>query len=162
MNAQSVWVGHEYAYVAYPRRGTIPNDWQRVKVLTPVRKVKQYGKSRDAAFVEVQFLDYERPNREVNVRNLHDFWDSYQDELTAIRVERERREAERQAYYAKQEAERQERIRVQQEVERVKKARLQRIADGLAVTLSIDPLAIKINTTYETFTIEARHLQFLE
>lgn len=161
MNANSVWKGHEYAYVPIVRRRYFPTNAVRVKVLD-LREVQQYGKSRKDTFATVEFIDQNRPNREVNVRNLYDFWDSYQDERQAMVSKREREDAERQARWKAQQAEREAALAEQARVREENRQRLQRIANGLAATLSIDVSTIEVNTTYEKFTIEARHLQFLE
>lgn len=158
MNANSVWVGHEYAYVPIVRRGVLPTNAKRVKVLS-LREKQQLHKSRKDTLATVEFVDSLRPNLEVNVRNLCDFWDSYQDELNAYRAEREHKERERRERYAREEAERFQEREAQRQAE---KLRLQRIAQNLANTLSIDVSTIYINETTRRFSIDERHLRFLE
>lgn len=161
MNANSVWVGHEYAYVSIVRRGILPTNAKRVKVLS-LREVQQPYKTRKDTFATVEFIDSLRRDTEVNVRNLYDFWDSYQDELAAHRAESERKDRERRERYAREEAERVARFQEREAQRQAEKLRLQRIAQNLAHRLSIDVSAVYINERAQRFSIDARHLQFLE
>lgn len=147
MNAQSVWVGHSYAHVWNVKRGVFPNAASKVKVKS-IRKIQQYGKTREDTFATVTFED-EGIEREVNVRNLYDFWDSYQDEKKYRDKEREEKRAAQQA-----EADERERQRL------VEVARKRKIGDNLAHRLGIDPSVVRV--TYAEVTIELRHLRFLE
>ena len=163
MNAQSVWIGHEYAYVQLVRRKRFPTHTSRVKVLSK-REVQQWGKERKDTYATVNFLDKEsgdvmRSNVEVNVRNLYDFWDSYCDERDArqhaaqVREEQRRREYEERAEIARREYEER-----QQELER-EKARKESVARALAYRLSLDTEAVVV--WGEDVRIAIKDLEFL-
>ena len=163
MNAGSVWIGHEYAYVSVVRRRYFPSNARRVKVLS-LKEYQQAYKTRKDTYAQVEFLDNETGNttttvREVNVRNLYDFWDSYQDERQAHIAKREAAEAERQERYRKQTEEREQRLK--EEAARAEAIRLERrrIADQLAYKLGLDTSAV--NVQYENVTIKIEDLRFL-
>lgn len=148
MNANSVWVGHEYAHVQIVRRRHFPSHASRVKVLN-LREVQAWGKQRKDTFAQVEFLDKETGARtgtirEVNVRNLYDFWDSYMDERQAILGKREQEAREREEHQAKlrEIAERQARERAE-EAER-EKQRKEQIANALAYKLGLDTSAVLV------------------
>lgn len=162
MNANSVWVNNEYAYVMVVRRGVIPRHATRVKVHS-LREVQRPYKTRKDTFATVSFPDQpERPGTEVNVRNLYDFWDSYMDERTAMYAEEERKEAERIKQREQREREYQEQLEAQRRARELRAAELLTIKAELARLLSIDENAIELNAHYENFVINARHLKFLE
>lgn len=149
MNGQSVWIGHEYAYVHQVRRGIFPMSAQRVKVQS-IRKVQQYGKSRDDTLARVEFVE-QGITREVNVRNLHDFWDSYSDERNAHKARREEQEAERNARYEADRAKARE-----------AEAKKNSIRVNLGRQLGIDPAGIHYDNYTQRFTIRYSDLKFLE
>jgi hypothetical protein len=161
MNAGSVWIGHEYAYVDFVRRGVIPMSAMRVKVLAK-REAQDFYKKRKDTLVTVEFLESERLNREVNVRNLYDFWDSYTDERSAAVARREAAQAERERRWEEQERERLERVAERERVLEQKRQKLEHIRQGLAAALSIDPSAIETDSTNEWLKINVKHLAFLE
>ena len=161
MNANSVWVGHEYAYVHIVRRKYFPRSASRVKVLSK-REVQSGYKSRKDTFATVSFPDdATRPDREVNVRNLYDFWDSYVDEKHHYDAKQKEAEAKANAAWQARMAERlaaqAERDRIAQE----NRERLHKIRDNLASVLAIDPESILMNEQYEHFLIYAKELEFL-
>ena len=161
MNANSVWAGHEYAYVHIVRRKYFPRSATRVKVISK-RELQYSGKARKDTFALVSFPDdLTRPDREVNVRNLYDFWDSYVDEKhhhdAKQKEAQERQEREWQARMAERKAAQAERDRLAQE----NRERLHRIRDNLAATLAIDPESIAINEQFGHFMIYAKELEFL-
>lgn len=147
MNAQSVWGGHEYAYVHYVRKKHFPMDAIKVKVVS-TRKVQTGYKTRADAFATVEFEH--GGTREVNVRNLYDFWDSYTDERNGRIKEREAREQ-------KDREEALERQRQRREAEERSNA----IGERLAWKLGIDPSVVTVNHYAESVTIRMRDLQFL-
>lgn len=150
MNAQSVWGGHEYAYVHYVRKQHFPMDAIRVKVIS-TRKVQSGYKSRADAFATVEFVDNpDRPQREVNVRNLYDFWDSYQDEKQGRLDEQEKK--------AREAAEEAERRRQEREAARQKQ---NAIAERLAWKLGIDPSVVTVSHYGDSVNIAMSHLEFL-
>ena len=161
LNANSVWVGHEYAYVDIIRRGVIPMGALRVKVLSK-REVFQYGKTRKDTIAKVTYPDGQRMDREVNVRNLYDFWDSYVDERDAARHRRELAQAERERVWAEQDAERQRLAAIRQKDLIAKQQKLERIKQGLAAMLSIDPSVIQTDGTNEWLKVNVKDLAFLE
>jgi hypothetical protein len=143
------------------RRRYFPRNAVRVKVSSK-REVQVGYKTRKDTFATVTFPDNpERGEREVNVRNLYDFWDSYVDEKRHVEEVRQREEAERNRLWQQQEAERAaaraERDRLVQE----NKERLHRIRDELARVLAIDPESIQVNEQYGHFLIYAKELEFL-
>ena len=161
LNANSVWNGHEYAYVHIVRRKYFPGNAVRVKVLSK-REVQSGYKTRKDTYATVTFPDNpERGEREVNVRNLYDFWDSYVDEKRHVVEKRQREEAERNRVWQQQMAERAaaqaERDRQAQE----NREKLHRIRDGLARELAIDPESIQVNEQFGHFLIYAKELEFL-
>lgn len=150
MNAQSVWGGHEYAYVHYVRKKHFPMDAIRVKVIS-TRKVAGFGKQRADAYATVEFPDTPgHPQREVNVRNLYDFWDSYTDEKNGRIAERERRAEE-----ARRE------VREREEQRRRSEQRAIAIAERLAWKLGIDPSKVTPNHYAGNVTIPLQDLAFL-
>lgn len=149
MNAQSVWPGHEYAYTPYVRKKYFPTDARRVKVIS-VRKVSAWGKQRDDTMATIEFNSAPGVHREVNVRNLYDFWDSYEDEKNGRLAEAERKEQER----IRQEEERKvEQIRQRKRAEKIK--------TELAYKLSIDPHVVQLSYYGDSVTIRLQDLQFL-
>ena len=148
MNAQSVWPGHDYAYVSYVRKKHFPTGAIKCKVIS-LRKTQQYGKERTDTLATVLF-DESKATREVNVRNLYDFWDSYEDEREHVRQDRQRREEERvvAAKKAQEEAAQQE-------------ANKRILADKLAYKLGLDT-SVVITRRYDNHVmINLDHLQFL-
>lgn len=136
MNAQSVWPGHDYAYVSVVRRGVFPSSATKVKVITKPKKVQKWGNQRMSTYVDVQFES--GATREVDVRNLFDFWDDWKaehDHQERVRAEkqaeRDRLYKEQQERWAREDAERQEKLRLENE-------RKQRIAHNLAHHLGLD------------------------
>lgn len=163
MNANSVWVGYEYAYVPIVRRKRFPTHTSRVKVLSKHEEQVSY-KTRKDTFAMVNFLDKEteevmRSNVKVNVRNLYDFWDSYCDERDArqhaaqIREEQRRREYEERMEVARRAEEERQRAL---EVEKERKAT---IARALAYRLSLDTEAVLV--WGEDVRIAIKDLEFL-
>lgn len=147
MNAQSVWGGHEYAYVHYVRKRHFPMDAIKVKVVS-TRKVQQFGKDRADAYATVEFES--GASREVNVRNLYDFWDSYMDEKNGRIAEQQKKE----------EIERAEALeRAQQR--RDAEARTKKIGEQLAYRLGLDPSVVTVNHYADSISIRIRDLQFL-
>lgn len=147
MNAQSVWNGHEYAYVHYVRKKHFPMDALRVKVLS-TRKVQVGYKTRADAYATVEFEH--GGVREVNVRNLYDFWDSYCDERDGRIAERRQKEAEAQREALERAAERQR-----------QRQRVNTIAERLAYKLGIDPSVVTVSHYGDTVSIRIRDLEFL-
>ena len=148
MQAQSVWGGHHYAYVSYVRRGRFPSSAQEVEVIS-TRKEQKGWKDRADTFAKVKFVE-SGAIREVNVRNLYDFWDSYQDEKEHRRAEQERKEAERRA------------VAVKAERERIAKAeRGRKIAEQLAYKLAVDTSVVTYNVYADNVSINAQDLEFL-
>lgn len=148
MNAQSVWPGHEYAYVTYVRKKHFPMNASRVKVLS-LRKVKEWGNERDSTMATVTFVDSEL-TREVNVRNLHDFWDSYIDEREGRLAEKRREEEEAQ-----------ERLRKQREEQEKLRVKEQTIGERLAWRLGLDTSVVRVNPYAHEVTIQIKELEFL-
>jgi hypothetical protein len=146
MNAQSVWPGHEYAYVSYVRKKHFPTGAVKVKVIS-VRKHQASYKDRTDTLATVLF-DESKATREVNVRNLYDFWDSYMDEKAHVLEERQRRHEEQQK--------RNQEIRDRAEAERKNK---RTIADNLAYKLGLDVAAVEV--AHNGVVIGYQHLQFL-
>lgn len=147
MNAQSVWGGHEYAYVHYVRKRHFPMDAIKVKVVS-TRKVQQFGKDRADAYATVEFEH--GGTREVNVRNLYDFWDSYMDEKNGrIAEQKKKEEIER--------AEALERAQQRRDAE----ARTKKIGEQLAYKLGLDPSVVTVNHYADSISIRIRDLQFL-
>jgi len=145
LNAQSVWVGHEYAYVSYVRKKHFPTGAAKVKVVS-IRKHQTSYKERTDTLAVVQFEG--GATREVNVRNLYDFWDSYEDEKRHIEDERKRKQAETERVFAEQQEARKAEIR-----------RKRTIADQLAYKLGLDTAAVE--TAYNGVVIGYNHLEFL-
>lgn len=146
MNAQSVWPGHEYAYVSYVRKKVFPTAATKVKVIS-IRKQQQYGKERVDTLATVLFPET-KATREVNVRNLYDFWDSYVDEKEHVLKEREDRQKEQERRYEEQ--------RLQQVAARLRK---RKIADSLADKLGLDRTAVE--TSHNGVVIGYNHIEFL-
>lgn len=146
MNAQSVWPGHEYAYVSYVQKKTFPMQATKVKVLS-LKRVKYYGKQREDTLATVEFDGGH--TREVNVRNLYDFWDSYEDERQGHLDAQERRQQEAQ-----------KRAREAAELRLQEQRRKRTIANNLAYRLGIDPAAVE--TSYNGIVVGYNHLKFLE
>ncbi len=148
MNAGSVWIGHEYAFVQIVRRRHFPTSASRVKVLN-LHETQVYGKQRKDTIAQVEFLDKESGAttgtiREVNVRNLYDFWDSYTDERQAMLEKRDREDRERQQHLAElRERHERERQEAEAEAARVRQHREQ-VANALAYKLGLDTSAVTV------------------
>jgi hypothetical protein len=147
MNAQSVWGGHEYAYVHYVRKKHFPMDAIKCKVVS-TRKVVSGYKSRADAYATVEFEH--GGTREVNVRNLYDFWDSYTDERNGRIQEKQRREEEARREALERAAARQR-----------EQERANAIGERLAWKLGIDPSRVTVNHYAESVTIPLQDLAFL-
>lgn len=145
MNAQSVWVGHEYAHVTYVRKKHFPTSASKVKVLS-IRKHQTGFKERTDTLATVQFES--GATREVNVRNLYDFWDSYMDEKEHVEAEKHAKQAEQARQWREQEEARKAEIR-----------KKRTIADQLAYKLGLDVSAVEV--AYNGVVIGYNHLQFL-
>lgn len=110
MNSQSLWAGHDYAWI--PNRGkgmTFSYSVVRVKV-QKVSKRRLYGNQNASTLVTFEVLDWDGiPNPSPDIRNgipareIIDFWDSYfnehEDRLSGYM---ERRAKEAQAIRTKQ------------------------------------------------------------
>ena len=83
MKAQSIWIGHDYAYWRYRSRSySYTPNIERVRV-TRVEKVQEHYKKNKSTVVEVAFLDWDgnlltdRHTEEVRAYDIVDFWDDY-------------------------------------------------------------------------------------
>ena len=148
MNAQSVWPGHDYAYVSYVRKKHFPTGAIKCKVIS-VRKTQQYGKERTDTLATVTFEE-SKATREVNVRNLYDFWDSYEDEREHVQKERQRRMEEQDRRFQEE--------RAAKEAAEAKKVV---IAERLAWKLGLDVSAVITRRYDDNITINLKDLQFL-
>jgi hypothetical protein len=112
-----------------------------------IRKRHLPGKDRVDTFAQVRFDS--GAHREINVRNLYDFWDSYMDEKEHKLEERRRKDEEN----ARAQREYHERVKAE-------KLRKRRIADNLAIRLGLDVAAVE--TAHNGVVIGYNHLKFLE
>lgn len=116
MKAGSLWPGTDYAYQENRGRGRdLPLDAQQVKVLQ-LEKVPIQGGKRDRTLVLVSFLDgedaaitegYYATPRQVQARDIIDFWEEYKEQREPLLREREERQRQ---FEIDEERRRQERI----------------------------------------------------
>jgi hypothetical protein len=121
---------------------------QEVEVIS-TRKTQASYKTRADTFARVRFIE-SGAVREVNVRNLYDFWDSYMDEREHKEAEQRRAQIEAQAKLDAIKREKQE-----------KRDKGQKIARNLAYKLSLDTSVVQYNEYAETITIRTRDLEYL-
>ena len=121
---------------------------QEVEVIS-TRKTQASYKTRADTFARVRFIE-SGAVREVNVRNLYDFWDSYMDEREHKEAEQRRAQTEAQAKLDAIKREKQE-----------KRDKGQKIARNLAYKLSLDTSVVQYNEYAETITIRTRDLEYL-
>lgn len=116
MKAQSLWVGHNYAYIAGRGRDRrYSPDAQNVRVVRTSQR-RLYGNKNDTTFAQVYFCDWEGnkvsdESTEVRAYDIVDFWDDYWNEHSEdmIKTKKYREEANQRA------KEERERYRLQRE-----------------------------------------------
>lgn len=117
MNVQSIWAGEEYAFVHYRPKQTFITNATKGKAIK-VEKEKTYGKERATAYVLMEITtDMGNVRTEkVRVRDVIDFWDSYERERNALVAEREERDRIAREQRERMQAEREERLKTEREV----------------------------------------------
>lgn len=96
MNAQSIWVGHDYAYCSNRPKGVkfVRHNVKRVRALRVTKTRDRYAE-RATTMVDVLFVDTGR-ERSVRARDIISFWEDYEVQYQEYLEQEAARERERQ------------------------------------------------------------------
>ena len=107
MNAQSIWAGEHYAWAYMRPKSGLPRNGKEV-VAIATRRIRQFGNERLSTEVHVKLVGTDK-ERWVPAREIVDFWDNYESELSHVleteetaRTARENKRKEEAAAHEKQ------------------------------------------------------------